>query len=56
MEIYAGAHEWRENEASQQIRVSTEIIVNSAWNSFNFHNDIALAKFDTPLNLSEYTF
>ena len=54
VEICAGAHNWAINEPEQQTVVATRFSVHENWNSFNLHNDIALAKLDSPLALSKF--
>ena len=52
IEVILGAHNIRENEASQVSIISTEIETHEDYSSFNIHNDIGLVKLPSPVSLN----
>ena len=52
VKIIAGAHMWREDEDTQQVRISTDFTVHEDWSTATLNNDIAIARFEEPFDFS----
>ncbi|KAI7815317.1 Serine protease [Rhyzopertha dominica] len=53
-EVVLGAHNIRNDEATQQTIPSNEFIIHSGWNPSTLVNDIALIKLSVPAQLNQY--
>ena len=52
VEVTAGAHNIREEEPTQQIQTTTNLIVHERYSSLFINNDVALAILETPFEIN----